>query len=376
SRNVNIDFQFSGRNLGNRNFRNGAQNERDYPSIRQERLSVVPSDAPPPSLPSRIVPSAQAQQRQIVPSRLLTNTQDFPTLTPSAPPSSSTSTLPNWRQEVQNMRHQPAPSRAPIQISSGEQFPTLVSARGGTSVMAPTAAAQGVKNKTKNPAANTVWGNGKPIQLFTSNNTPPPKVKEPETPRRQFIPLPDIWPEGMRERVEAKMKGLPDPGPQEPEIVDPLFRVEAAKKEKRKAAKKKSKTVPISAYANREQPDDFAQPSKFDALAEEAAPTLRSVADSIGENKKPSEQFTSKENGTVASTSPKSSSNEVSDFPSLGSSSSAGSGFPSLTDIASGLTSIWKGRPNQSSNPPPPPSTSSSSKQTTAWSTGPPPGFS
>uniref|UniRef100_A0A914YQ22 Uncharacterized protein n=1 Tax=Panagrolaimus superbus TaxID=310955 RepID=A0A914YQ22_9BILA len=254
SRNVNIDFQFSGRNLGSRNLRNGAQNERDYPTpVRQERLSVIPSDAAPPSLPSRIVPSAQAQQRQLVPSNVI-NTQDFPTLT-SAPSSSSTASLPNWRQEVQSLRRPPQQSsQVRLQISSGEQFPTL--GGGGTSRTAPAAEtfpSLGGKSKNNNSAANSVWGKGKPIQLFTPNNPPPPKPKAPETPRRQFIPL-------------------PDPGPQEPETIDPLFRVEAAKKEKRKAAKKKSKTVPVSAFANREQPEDFVQPSKFDALAEDDEP--------------------------------------------------------------------------------------------------------
>jgi hypothetical protein len=404
NRTVNIDFEFNGRNQGNRILRTGAQNERDYPvpSIRQERISVVPSDAPPPSnLPSRIVPSAQNQQAHIVPSRFVaSNSHDFPILNPSAPTSSSTNTMPNWRQEVQAIRRPQPPSQAPLQLTSGEQFPTLPGEAGSSN---------GNKSKNNKPAANSVWGKGKPIQLFTANNPPPPKPKTDEQPRRKFIPLPDIWPEGMRERVEAKIRGEKDPGPQEPEELDPLFRVEAsaanAKKEKRQAAKKKSKTVPVSAFANREVQDNIVQPSKFDALAEmdepksskknkvnkinytltsdntvkiEPAPTLRSVADSIGEkkSKSPTENVKSKENGTKVPP-PSSSTNEISDFPALGSSS--GSLLPSLTDIASGFTSIWKSRTNPSTTNPPPSSSSSASTSkppTSSWSTGPPPGFS
>jgi hypothetical protein len=418
ARNVNVDFQFSGRNLGNRNLRNGANNERDYPipANRQERISVVPNNdavPPPTSTASRIVPSAQAQQQRIVRSAAfpIISTQDFPTLDPAAPPPSSTPSMPNWRQEVHALRRPQQTSQPSLQLSSGEQFPSL----GGGSTAAPPQSKEnfptlGVKKNNNSAAtANTVWGKGKPTQLFKAQ-PPAPKPKPVESPRRQFIPLPDVWPEGMRERVEARMKGLPDPGPQEPETLDPLFRVENAKKEKRKAAKKKSKTVPVSAFANREEEDNIAQPSKFDALAEvdeaknkktkakkinytltsdnvvkiEPVPTLRSVADSIGGEKKSrsiSEEDKPQQNGTKAPTpTPQSSTTENPDFPALGSSTSM---FPSLTDIVSGIWPIGRNQQHQSSQPKP--STTSTSAPKNAWSARsttatttsnqPPPGF-
>ena len=152
SRNVNIDFQFSGRNLGHRNPRSGAQNETPM-SRRQERISVVPDDTPAPApaaLPSRIVPSAQAPQVKLVRPSYQTTDRDFPTLGPSAPSLPPPSNLPNWRQEVQAVRRPASqPYQPPLQLNSGEQFPSL-----------------GPKNNNK-AGNNTVWGKGKPIQLVS-----------------------------------------------------------------------------------------------------------------------------------------------------------------------------------------------------------------
>jgi hypothetical protein len=417
SRNVNIDFQFSGRNIGNRNPRNGAQQERDFPipAIRQDRITVVPNNdvpAPSPLSASRIVPSAQAMHGVIVRSTYQPiSRQDFPTLGPSAPPSSNTNTMPNWRQEVQAARQPQQKPQAPLQLNSGEQFPSL--GGGSTSRVAPTQSKENFpslsakkNNNSSSAAANTVWGKGKPTALFKAQPAAP-KPKPVESPRRKFIPLPGAWPEGMAERVEAMQKGEPDPGPSEPEPIDPLFRLEAAKKEKRKAAKKKSKTVPVSAFANRQEEDNIVQPSKFDALSEleetknskknkakkinytltpdnvvkiQPAPTLRSVAESIGEKKSrsTSEEDKPQQNGTKApppmAPPPQSSSSDISDFPAL---STATSSFPSLTDIARGI-GIWplgRSSTQQASTQQSKPPSSLSTTSKNAWSNQPPPGF-
>lgn len=56
----------------------------------------------------------------------------------------------------------------------------------------------------------------------------------PVQPRKKFIPSPDIWPEGMREIVEARLKGLPDPIPEKSDEVESKPESEPKKKNKKK----------------------------------------------------------------------------------------------------------------------------------------------
>uniref|UniRef100_A0A7E4VAC0 RING-type E3 ubiquitin transferase n=1 Tax=Panagrellus redivivus TaxID=6233 RepID=A0A7E4VAC0_PANRE len=419
-RNVNINFQFSNGHMGNRVPRNGGGREPRATGANSEPVAAAPAPPPPPPQPTVIIPSAQSPFVNLVPSRFntRTNASDFPTL-PTAPPTRPAIPT-NWRQEVQAMRRpatQAGASRPAATLNSAEHFPSLGGGprRPATASNTPDqfpslggGSSSSSSSKKPGNAANP-WAKGQPAaSLFAQ-----PKVRlvknNPEPSRKKVIPTPDIWPEGMRERVEAKMKGLPDPGPKEEVPLDPLFRVEAAKKAKRAAAKKKG-VATASALTNDEEPN-LVTKTKFNHLRDQvdssddesnkagpsssarpqlsrtadnfvridAAPTLRSVAASIGTKSTPT-NTPKPEEPAKPKTSPKPKPDaplpsdptpaeaarlpapSVDDLPS----------HPSLVELARMATSYWPfGRSTDGSET----NSNVQKKPATAWSTGPPPGF-
>uniref|UniRef100_A0AC34QDH9 RING-type E3 ubiquitin transferase n=1 Tax=Panagrolaimus sp. JU765 TaxID=591449 RepID=A0AC34QDH9_9BILA len=414
ARNVNIDFQFSGRNLGNRILRSGVADNR----TRNADPEPPPTTAPPPPPPVNtvIVPSAQLRQRVVIPSKTRTvivpsasgsqqtkpqsahskasrPVEEFPSLGTSAANSSAISnSTSNWRQEVQVMRNAdlPAAPAPPVRVTSAEQFPSLSSANPISGNSALNFSSIGSANKKKKQG-NTVWSKGNPTALFTDESqNVQPKPRPPEQSRRHILPAPDIWPEGMRERVEAKMKGLPDPGNSQQVPLDPLFRVEAAKRAKNAQRKVKAKSIAAGTVLQENNEGISTTQSKFSALKEideassskknqnkeslsrtvdnfvriESTPTLRSVAASIGSKSTPKAPENSKEDKQKPSNSGSTALDAMQNM----SNDNLGSNLPSLLDIVSGRWSIGQNSPQ--SNP------DNNQKKENSWSTAPPPGFS
>ncbi|KAH7693597.1 Protein C52E12.1, partial [Aphelenchoides avenae] len=258
---IPLDIQFStGRAHGP--MRPGAQHGDVVTSVPGGSARIALVQTPQQAAPVRpenfrIVPSAltQAKQQRIVRSaapQFAPQGTEFPTLSgggmtgqrepvPYGAP-------PGWRQQVQQARTAQAP---PITMSSGEQFPSL----------GPSAT-----SGSKPAGSNTVWGKAKTQDLF--KNVAPPRARpsaQEQQKRKPVIPTPDIWPEHIRKKMEARAAGLPVEEEQ-----DPILRAEehftAEEKAKRAAKKKAKKQVSASAVTNKLEETPLPSTSKFQTL--------------------------------------------------------------------------------------------------------------
>jgi hypothetical protein len=148
------------------------------------------------------------------------------------------------------------------QIRSTSHFPTLGN---------PTASSS---------RSNNVWGKGKAIEVvsfcypvsklpdFQIKKPPPPKEEKAPSPkpvRRRIIPLPEVWTENMRLKLEARAAGLPEPPDIEPPLPQPPLDIK-----KKKAPKKKTVNLEVLKQRLNEQPvlNEEKTKSKFSSLRE------------------------------------------------------------------------------------------------------------
>ncbi|KAI6219678.1 RING-type domain-containing protein [Aphelenchoides besseyi] len=247
-RNVQIDFQFS------RNTSRYTSPPRRLADHTSSGISVVPSSHPPREAPINIIPSAQFSGQPVILVPPPTVRQaDFPSLAPSSA-SNHFGAGSNWRSDVQAARSRAAPNAEPPvqqQLGSNSHFPTL-----------------GPSNPSSSGVSTVgVWGQGKLNKIKQPPKPPVEKKKvEPEVPRKRIIPLPQVWPESMRRKLEARELGLPEPPDEFPAL--PIT-------SKKKKEPKKKTVNPESLqkrFDEKHSAPNNSTTSKFDALAVVGSP--------------------------------------------------------------------------------------------------------
>lgn len=95
---------------------------------------------------------------------------------------------------------------------------------------------------------------------------PEPKPRLPSPKRKKIIPLPEVWPENMRRKLEARKLGLPEPEDLEPPLPQPPL---DGKPKRPKKPKKKGIGLEALKKKLNEQPSVINTSSKFDVLVSE-----------------------------------------------------------------------------------------------------------
>ncbi|CAD5211114.1 unnamed protein product [Bursaphelenchus okinawaensis] len=256
NRSIPVDFQFN-RNVSRFGETSGRGNQVVHLNT-SSGVSVVPAREPVVNSPRQptIIHSAQytRQEPRTVPAPPRVQMNDFPSLAPSAAISN-----PNWRSSVQASRQQAQSTsvRQPLDLSS--QFPTL----GGQVHPTPTSSAP----------TSSGWGKKNIAAVLKQPAKPAPKkTAVPSESRKKVVPLPDIWPENMQKKLEAREQGLPEPSDIDPPLPDPLVAL-AKKKEPKK------KTVKASIVMEKVKPTPIAEVnSKFNVFASVADDDSEDVA--------------------------------------------------------------------------------------------------
>lgn len=237
SRNIPVDFQF---NRNTSRFNDGVRGGSGVTVVQAAPLQPRPQGI--------IIPSAQfsgGRDIRIVPERQLPN-QEFPTLGPSL----SAQSTADWRAVVQSHRQaQTQPQSARTQLDSTSMFPSL-----------------GPPSSSQTGSSSSGWGKKNISALLQQPAKSKKTFNQPQPQRRHVLPLPDIWPENMRHKLEAREQGLPEPPDEDPPLPDPTQYLELKKKKE-----PKKKTVKAAAVEQKLVPKLVASSSsKFQAFADVA----------------------------------------------------------------------------------------------------------
>ncbi|CAD5215545.1 unnamed protein product [Bursaphelenchus xylophilus] len=242
NRSIPVDFQFN-RNIS-RFGESSGRNTSAVHSNSSSGVSVIPAREAVINAPRQaiIIPSAQftRQQPRTVPAPPRVEIGDFPSL---GPPSSAVNGT-NWRASVQSSRQAQANSAPSKPLDLASQFPSL-----------------GPSNSAASVSSGTSWGTKNIASVLRQPAQRPQKPSTSNVQRKKLVPLPDIWPENMQKKLEAREQGLPEPTDEDPPLPDPHV-VLAKKKEPKK------KTVKASTVMEKVKPTPLAaNNSKFNVFS-------------------------------------------------------------------------------------------------------------